>query len=292
MADLAHAARDAHAMTGVSRRRFLVGAAALAAEVTVLASCSSSGSRAISKPPVTTTPLRSAPTTTPPLASKLPLEALFPPVPRFVRAGPTTRPRVALTVDDLFGVSGADNLTTLLDIAKAKNVQFTFFPTGGALETHLNAGRQDVWRRAISEGHEIGNHGYTHRAFTGFSDQELRSELTNTQQMLDRVLAPDLQYPMRLARPPGGAGGFVTGGDPRIKAVLTQLGLSMVMWTIDSNHTAGNASYLEKIVGSAANGSIVLTHFTTFAVGNFPVLIDRLRNERHLEPTNVGGLFA
>ena len=73
--------------------------------------------------------------------------------------------------------------------------------------------------------------------------------------------------------------------------VITPLGYSMVMWSIDSNDTAGNASYTAKILAKAHNGSIVLTHFSTYTVGNFPALIDGLR-VRKLEPTNVSGLFS
>jgi peptidoglycan/xylan/chitin deacetylase (PgdA/CDA1 family) len=275
----------------MSRRQFLIGAGALAAEVALLTSCTAGSSAVVSRPPPTTTPSHPAPTTTPPIASKQPLEALVPHLPRYIRAGPATQPWVAITVDDIFGTAGVNDLATVLDIAKDRHVQFTFFPTGGALEGHLHAGRQDVWQRAVREGHEIGNHGYTHRAFTELSDQELRAELTNTQRMLDRVLGSDVQYRMRLARPPGGAGGM-GGGDPSIMAVLTDLGYSMVMWTIDSNNTGANNPFPFKIINNAANGSIVLLHFTTFPTANFPGLIDRLRNERHLEPTNISGLFA
>jgi hypothetical protein len=66
----------------------------------------------------------------------------------------------------------------------------------------------------------------------------------------------------------------------------------MVMWTIDSNNTGGDASFLAKIVDNATSGSIVLTHFTTFAAPNFAPLIDRLRNDKHLAPTNITGLFV
>jgi hypothetical protein len=63
------------------------------------------------------------------------------------------------------------------------------------------------------------------------------------------------------------------------------------MWSIDSNGTAGNVSYTTKILANARNGSIVLAHFTTYAVANYPSLIDGLR-ARKLEPTNVSGLFS
>jgi len=211
------------------------------------------------------------------------------PLPAFIRSGPTTRPYVGLSVDDMFGGSGADNVAALLDIAKQKNVKVTFFPTGGALAGHLATGRQGVWRRVIDEGHEIGNHSYTHANLTKLNDQQIRDELNRTQVELNRVLG--FAYSMRMMRPPGGAGGFVNGGDPRIMNVITPLGYSMVMWNIDSNGTAGNASYTTKILANAHNGSIVLAHFTTYAVGNYPALIDGLR-ARKLEPTNVSGLFS
>ena len=211
------------------------------------------------------------------------------PLPSFIRSGPTNRPLVGLTVDDMFGASGADSVSALLDLAKQKSVKFTFFPTGGALADHLAAGRQGVWRRVIDEGHEIGNHSYTHANLTKSSDQQIRDELNRTQDELNRVLGSS--YPMRMMRPPGGAGGFTDGGDPRIMNVITPLGYSMVMWDIDSNGTAGNASYTAKILANAQNGTIVLAHFTTYAVGNYPALIDGLR-ARKLEPTNVSGLFS
>ena len=270
----------------VSRRQFLASAAGLAALTTLAAA----GSRAFAATGEPRVPV----TTVPPFA---PRKAMTPlrvpsasgPLPPFIRSGPSNRPRVGLTIDDMFGASGAESVSALLDLAKQKDVKFTFFPTGGALADHLAAGRQGVWRRVIDEGHEIGNHTYTHANLTKLSDQQIRDELRRTQDELNRVLG--FAYPMRMMRPPGGAGGFTNGGDPRIMNVITPLGYSMVMWSIDSNGTAGNASYTTKILANAHNGTIVLAHFTTYAVGNYPALIDGLR-ARKLEPTNVSGLFS
>jgi peptidoglycan/xylan/chitin deacetylase (PgdA/CDA1 family) len=198
---------------------------------------------------------------------------------------------VALSVDDIFGTSGADNLSALLDIGKQKGVKFTFFPTGSALAGHLAAGRQDVWHRVLDEGHEIGNHTYTHANLTQLSDQQIRDELNRMKNQLDAVLGPSYPYTMRMMRPPGGAGGFVNGGDSRIMNVIGPFGYSMVMWTIDSNGVGDHAAFRDKILANAGNGSIVLTHFTGFAAADFPALIDGLR-ARKLEPTNVSGLFS
>ena len=270
----------------VSRRQFLVGTAALAAQTALLAA----GARAFAASGTPRMPVTTVPAFAPRKAmTPLRVPSASGPLPPFIGSGPTNRSFVGLSVDDMFGASGADNLAALLDIAKQKNVKFTFFPTGGALAEHLAAGRQGVWRRVIDEGHEIGNHTYTHANLTKLTDQQIHDELNRAQDELNQVLG--FAYPMRMMRPPGGAGGFTDGGDPRIMSVITPLGYSMVMWSIDSNGTAGNASYTTKILSDANPGSIVLAHFTTYTVGNYPALIDGLR-ARKLEPTNVSGLFS
>jgi hypothetical protein len=96
---------------------------------------------------------------------------------------------------------------------------------------------------------------------------------------------------MRLMRPPGGAGGFTTGGDPRIMNVLSSFGYSMTMWTVDANGVKGNAAFMNKVMSNATNGMIVLIHFTEFTPDGLPTLIDRLRSNK-LEPTSITGLFS
>ena len=212
-------------------------------------------------------------------------------IPAFINAGPTDRPQVAITIDDIFGADQAKQLAQVLDIAKAKNVHLTLFPTGWAISDHMAAGLQDVWQRAVLEGHEIGNHTNSHRQPTSLNDAQLRDEITTAQGQLSQALGPQYAYQERLFRPPGGAGGS-NGGDPRIMAVLKSMGYSMAMWSIDSNGTTGFDSYLNKVVSQARNGSIILIHFTTFSPANVATLIDRLRNERHLEPVTMSQLFA
>ena len=179
-----------------------------------------------------------------------------------------------------------------MDVAKSKNVKLTFFPTGGAIEEHIGLGRQDVWRRAIAEGHEIGNHTYTHTNLTKLTDDKIRYELQHTADLLAQCLGPSHPYTMRLMRPPGGGGGFVTGGDPRIMNVVKSFGYSMTMWTVDANGIKGNAAFINRAVANGTNGEIILVHFTEFTPGGFPTLIDRLRNERKVQPTSVSGLFS
>jgi peptidoglycan/xylan/chitin deacetylase (PgdA/CDA1 family) len=217
------------------------------------------------------------------------------PVPALIRSGPTTKAFVAITIDDLFGASGTQQLAKVLDIAEARHIHLTLFPTGGALEDVLSSGQQETWRRAVRGGNEIGNHTYTHANLTRLTDEQIRDELNQTQDLLNQVLGPEFAYRMRLMRPPGGAGGYEPTGNARVLRVVTELGYSMVMWGVDSQNTSGFSSYVDKIAarsGGAQNGSIVLVHFTTFSPANIASVFDRLRTERNLEPTTVSGLFA
>ena len=147
--------------------------------------------------------------TIPPITPRHTLKRLLPPLPPWIRNGPTDQARVAITIDDMWGSFGADNANAAMDVAKAKNVKLTFFPTGGAIEDHIRLGRQDTWRRAVAEGHDIGNHTYTHSNLTKLTDDQIRFEMQHTADLLAQCLGPSVPYTMRLMRPPGGAGGFV-----------------------------------------------------------------------------------
>ncbi len=84
---------------------------------------------------------------------------------------------VALTFDD-----GPDaNITPrILDILKAKRVPATFFVIG---ENALP--NRDILRREIAEGHEVGNHTYTHPNLGMASVRQTRLELNANQRLFE-----------------------------------------------------------------------------------------------------------
>ena len=98
--------------------------------------------------------------------------------------------KIALTFDD-----GPDPEWTpaILDILKAKNVKATFFVIGENAEA--NPG---LITRILAEGHELGNHTFTHPNLADTPDEGVTLELNATQRLVEALTGRS----MRLFRPP------------------------------------------------------------------------------------------
>ena len=90
------------------------------------------------------------------------------------------RPKfLALTFDD-----GPDNEWTeqILDTLKALGVKATFFVVGQNVERY-----PDVVRRMVAEGHEVGNHTFTHPNMGEVGPRRVRLELNATERAIEAV---------------------------------------------------------------------------------------------------------
>jgi peptidoglycan/xylan/chitin deacetylase (PgdA/CDA1 family) len=125
------------------------------------------------------------------------------------------RKAVALTFDD-----GPTSLTPeYLCLLDRLGVRATFFVVGEACAQYPH-----LVRAIASHGHELANHGYTHRRFTNLSSSELEQELQLTQELLDGVRTSE----HRLVRPPHGATSL------RSMLNCSLAGFTTVLWSLDS----------------------------------------------------------
>ncbi|MGA2434545.1 MAG: polysaccharide deacetylase family protein, partial [Bryobacteraceae bacterium] len=87
---------------------------------------------------------------------------------------------IALSFDD-----GPDPEYTpkILDILKARKVPAAFFVVGVNAEQY-----PDLVRREYGEGHEIGNHTYSHPNIAGTSEERTRLELTATERIIEHTI--------------------------------------------------------------------------------------------------------
>lgn len=146
----------------------------------------------------------------------------------------------ALTFDD-----GPDPLYTgaILDILQAKNIKATFFILG------QNARQNpDLLKRVYSEGHEIGNHGYSH----SYIPNKFIDELIRTDELIYQSLNQHTLY----YRPPGG---IVS------KSIIKEVagkGEILTLWSIDSRdwQNPGPKQIEQNVVKNIFPGSIILLH--------------------------------
>ena len=102
--------------------------------------------------------------------------------------------KVLLTFDD--GPHPVHTLSLLNDLKRA-NIQATFFVVGKNLESSEG---KELLRRAAAEGHQIGNHTYSHPYLTELQAGEIREEILRTEKLIG-----DLDRGVKILRPPYGA---------------------------------------------------------------------------------------
>jgi cellulose synthase/poly-beta-1,6-N-acetylglucosamine synthase-like glycosyltransferase/peptidoglycan/xylan/chitin deacetylase (PgdA/CDA1 family)/spore germination protein YaaH len=204
------------------------------------------------------------------------------------------RGKVVLSFDD-----GPDPRFTpeILDVLKSRGAPATFFVTGIAANAHLG-----LLQREFREGHEIGNHSYTHPHFDRLGRAQLLVELNLTARLFESVLGARTL----LFRPPYGIDHQPE--DPAEVALLPvpqSMGYVIVGSRIDP-HDWGESGgspppppeELTRRVLDAArrgDGNIVLLHDgggdRTATVAALPAIIDGLRGEG-LELVSVSQLLG
>ncbi len=179
--------------------------------------------------------------------------------------GPSTQPYVAMTFDD---GPHPQNTPRLLDMLRKRNIKATFYVIGGNVDRY-----PQIVRRIVSEGHEIGNHTYTHRKLTSLGASEVSKEMRRTQDAIVRAAG----VRPRTMRPPYGA----LRTDQR-NAVFSQFGYPTIMWSVDPQDwkRPGPSVVTNRILKAANNGAIILAHdlhapTVTAMPGTFDGLLSR-----------------
>lgn len=191
------------------------------------------------------------------------------------RFGGTENNKVVLTFDD-----GPDEKYTpqILDILKKYNIPATFFIMGINASTH-----PDILQRIVEEGHELGNHTYTHPDVTVISAEQLRIELDATERLIEGVVGRK----SLLFRPPYAEDIEPTTPDQIAPlAISSDLGYYTVGINIDP--TDWNRPGTDAIVNTVVNqriegvGNVILMHDSggdrSQTVEALPQIIESLQN--------------
>ena len=161
------------------------------------------------------------------------------------RSGPSSQPYVAMTFDD---GPHPQNTPRLLNMLRDRNIKATFYVIGSCVDRHPH-----IVRRIVAEGHEIGNHTYTHRKLTSLGSSDVRTEMSKTQSAIVRAAG----VKPRTMRPPYGA----LRTDQR-NTIFSEFGYPTIMWSVDPQDwkRPGPSVVCSRILSSSRNGSIILAH--------------------------------
>ena len=171
-------------------------------------------------------------------------------------------PYIAMTFDD---GPQAKLTPKLLDLLAAHHIKATFFVIGENVAQH-----PDIVARAAREGHEIGNHSWSHPKFGKMSDQSVRRELQRTD---DAIKSATGTRPT-LMRPPYGS---LTARQKRW--IHDEFGYEIILWDVDPFDwkRPGPAVVRNRIVKETRPGSIVLSHdIHPGTIDAMPATLDQL----------------
>src|SRR5947208_2595388 len=154
-------------------------------------------------------------------------------------------PYIAMTFDD-----GPSAVLTpkLLDLLAARHIKATFFVIGENVAEH-----PEIVARAAREGHEIGNHSWSHPNFAKMSEDRVHQQLWRTD---DAIRNATGKRPT-LMRPPYGS---ITAREKRW--IHDELGYDIILWDVDPYDwkRPGPAVVRNRILKETQPGSIVLSH--------------------------------
>ncbi len=150
---------------------------------------------------------------------------------------------IALTFDGNPG----EPTDRVMDLLKEYKAPSTFFLEGRRIHRF-----PDVVRRMARDGHEIGDHTWTHPVLTDASDAQIRDELRRTAGAISRLTGSE----PTLMRPPQGR------TDDRVSEICKELGMAEVLWTVTAKDYATDDTALitRRVLEGADRDGIILLH--------------------------------
>lgn len=150
---------------------------------------------------------------------------------------------VALTFDD-----GPSPYTgKLLDALKARGAHATFFMVGDRLANYSDY--RKYAKRMADEGHQLGNHSWSHAELTNYGYSKVSQELSSTRKYLVEAGGDKTYY----VRPPYGSYN---------STVKSAAAAPLIMWSVDPldwQYRNANTVY-NNVMNQVRDGSIVLMH--------------------------------
>ena len=162
-----------------------------------------------------------------------------------IKKGDESKKAIALTFDD---GPDEDFSPQILDILKKYNVKATFFMVGQKVGWN-----PAIAKRTADEGHEIGNHTFSHINICNSSNEQINNEINKTQKIIKDITGKEPKF----FRPPYRA------INENLFNIMKSKDMKVVLWSdLDTKDWSNPGVYniIKSIEDNAENGTIILLH--------------------------------
>lgn len=201
-----------------------------------------------------------------------------------LRHGPVNKKNIAITFDD----GPSEYTEKILDILKDKKIKATFFIIGKCAQQH-----PDIVKRIVKEGHEIGNHSFSHSRLYFRTKAFIDVQIKKTEEAIKKITGKRTKY----FRPPNGR------YTQKLRNIMVKNDYKIILWTISSHdwRNPGVNKIIDKSTKYLRNGDILLFHDGGSVLKHFwirreqtikslPEVINRIK-EKKLKPVIISKLL-
>jgi probable sporulation protein (polysaccharide deacetylase family) len=173
------------------------------------------------------------------------------------------KPMVALMINVAWG---EEYLPKMLKIMDDENVHASFFFDGSWLSQHVETAKE-----IMRHGHELSNHGYSHRNMSTLSRPQAVEEITKTQNLLQQQLGV---HNMLFAPP---SGDF----DQETVDIAHQMKLQTILWTLDTLDwkSPPPSAIIRKVAAYVEPGTFILMHPTSSSSAALSEIIKAIKEK-------------
>lgn len=159
---------------------------------------------------------------------------------------------------------GNEYLPSMLKILNAHNVKTTFFLDGSWTKKNPTLAKM-----IVDEGHEIGNHAYSHPDMKKLSNARIREEISKTNQVISATVDANPKW----FAPPSGS------FRQDVVEIAKDIDMYTVLWTVDTVdwRSPEPSAMAQKVLRKIEPGAMILMHPTASSTGGLEELISGIK---------------
>lgn len=163
-------------------------------------------------------------------------------------------------------VWGTEYIPNMINILKEHDIKITFFIGGEWARDNPN-----MLKLISREGHEIGNHGFSHKHHSKLSFEEDIDEIKNTEKIINEITG----ITTCLFAPPYGE------FDQTTLRAASSNNYKTIMWSIDTIDWRGDGveAITDRVLKNHHNGAFILIHPTEDTIKALPTIIKGLKEK-------------